>query len=251
MNELSLFSGIGGGLIGTKILGFNLIGTVENDPYCQRVLNARMLDGNLKTCPIFGDIDHFIQSGAAEQYTGFVDVVTAGFPCQPFSEAGQQLGEKDPRNKWPETAHALRIIRPPYALLENVPGLVTSEYFGTILKDLSILGYNTKWAVLSAQNSGAPHIRKRLWVHCTHATSQRPQEMAKVRCNAKKNMANKNQQHTNNRRCLLVRQRIWDNTGMHLLRMVDGLPHRLDRIKACGNGQVPLAVVDAWNTLHT
>jgi len=87
MNELSLFTGAGGGLLGTKLLGWNPIGYVEWDDYCQRVIAQRIKDGFLPDAPIFGDIKTFIDSGCAELYRGVTDVISAGFPCQPFSVA--------------------------------------------------------------------------------------------------------------------------------------------------------------------
>lgn len=124
MNELSLFSGAGGGLLGTHLLGWIPIGYVEYDDYCQRIIAARIADGILPDAPIFGDINAFISEGYADAYSGLVDVVSAGFPCQPFSVAGQRKGDDDERNKWPQTLDVIRRIRPPIALLENVPGLL-------------------------------------------------------------------------------------------------------------------------------
>ena len=164
MRELSLFSGAGGGLLGSHLLGWTPIGYVEWNSYCQRVIAARIRDGFLPAAPIFGDVRQFIQSGAASRYRGFVDVVTGGFPCQPFSVAGSQLGADDPRNMWPATIECIRIIRPRFALLENVPGLVTSGYFGAVLGDLAACGYDAKWRILSAAEMGAPHQRDRLWI---------------------------------------------------------------------------------------
>ena len=92
MNELSLFSGAGGGLLGTMLLGFRPIGYVEIDDYCQRVIAARIRDGILPDAPIFGDIKTFISDGYAASYTGLVDVITGGFPCQDISCAGSGKG---------------------------------------------------------------------------------------------------------------------------------------------------------------
>jgi len=164
MNELSLFSGAGGGLLGTKLLGWRNIGYVEHERYCQQIISQRIKDGILDEAPIFGDIDSFIESGAAKKYKGFVDVVTAGFPCQPFSVAGKQAGEDDPRNKWPQTIQCIRDIRPRYAFLENVPGLLNSGYFPEILGSLAEAGFDARWVVLGADDVGAPHRRKRLWI---------------------------------------------------------------------------------------
>ena len=171
MNELSLFSGAGGGLLGTKLLGWRHVGYVEYERYCQQVIAQRIKDGFLDEAPIFGDIDHFIESGASKKYAGFVDVVTAGFPCQPFSVAGKQKGQDDERNKWPQTIQCICDVRPQYALLENVPGLLNSGYFGEILTALAEAGYDARWTVFGADDVGAPHRRKRLWIK---ATSQDP-----------------------------------------------------------------------------
>lgn len=186
MNELSLFTGAGGGLLGTKLLGFNNIGYVEFNDYCQRIIQQRIKDGILDEAPIFGDIRTFISEGYAGSYQGMADIVTAGFPCPAFSVAGKRLGEHDERNMWPETLECIRIIKPKYAYLENVPGLLSSGcsndagwkeseslddwanrfvgYFGTILRDLAESGFDVRWRVLSAAEMGAPHKRDRVWI---------------------------------------------------------------------------------------
>ncbi|KKK63530.1 hypothetical protein LCGC14_2993360, partial [marine sediment metagenome] len=119
MNELSLFSGAGGGLLATQhLLGWRTIGYVEIDEYCQAVLAQRIDDGLLNPAPVFGDIKRFIAEGYAEAYQGMVDVITGGFPCQPFSIAGKQRGEADERNMWGATIETIRIVRPRYVFLE-------------------------------------------------------------------------------------------------------------------------------------
>ncbi len=80
LRELSLFSGSGGGLLGTKLLGWRAVGYVEFNEYCQRVLQQRIRDGLLDDAPIFGDVREFVEGGFAEAYRGRVDVVTGGFP---------------------------------------------------------------------------------------------------------------------------------------------------------------------------
>ena len=171
MNELSLFTGAGGGVLGTKLLGWRTVGYVEWEPYCQKIVEQRIKDGFLDEAPIFGDIDHFIKSGASKKYQGFVDVLTAGFPCQPFSVAGKQRGQEDERNKWPQTIQTIRDVRPRFALLENVPGLLNSGYFHEILGSLAESGFDVRWDCISAAAVGAPHRRDRLWIL---AKSQHP-----------------------------------------------------------------------------
>jgi len=164
MNELSLFSGAGGGLLATKhLLGWTTIGYVEIDSYCQRILIQRIKKGYLDPAPIFGDIKQFISEGYAEAYQGLVDVITAGFPCQPFSVAGKQQGEDDPRNMWPQTAKTIFIVKPQFVLLENVPGI--RRYVPVVVRNLRRIGYKVRRPlIVSARDVGAPHLRKRLWI---------------------------------------------------------------------------------------
>jgi len=164
VRELSLFSGAGGGLLGTKLLGFKHVGYVEFNEYCQRVIAQRIEDGHLDRAPIFTDVREFVQSGAAEQYRGIADVVTGGFPCQPFSVAGKQAGADDARNMWPATADIIRIVRPASVLLENVPGLLQFDYCKRIFADLAEMGYVGKYGIISAADCGARHRRQRLWI---------------------------------------------------------------------------------------
>jgi len=164
MKELSLFTGGGGGVVGTKLLGWTTIGYVEYEKYCQKIIEQRITDGILDAAPIFGDVRKFISEGYAEAYKGMVDVITAGFPCQPFSVAGKGLAEDDPRNMWPQTIEVIRLVRPRYALLENVAGLLAHEYIRQIFGDLAESGYDCRWKVLSAAEVGAPHKRDRLWI---------------------------------------------------------------------------------------
>lgn len=171
MNELSLFTGAGGGLLGTHLLGWKPCGYVEWNEYCQRVIAARIRDGIFPVAPIFGDVREFVQSGAAEQYRGIADVVSAGFPCQPFSVAGNQLGENDERNMWPATADVIRVVQPESVLLENVRGLISAGYLGTVIGNLADMGYVGRWGVIRASDVGAPHQRARLWI-VAHADSE-------------------------------------------------------------------------------
>ncbi|KKM24605.1 hypothetical protein LCGC14_1603450 [marine sediment metagenome] len=164
MNELSLFTGAGGGLLATHSLGWVPVGYVEFDDYCQRVLAQRIKDGLIPVAPIFGDIRAFNGEGYAASYTGLVDIITAGFPCQPFSVAGKGEAENDPRNMWPPTIECIRLVRPRYALLENVPGLLAHEYTRAIFGELAEAGYDARWCVLGADDAGANHRRKRLWI---------------------------------------------------------------------------------------
>lgn len=277
MRCLSLFTGAGGGLLGENLLGWKHIGYVEYDNYCQQVIAQRIEDGYLDRAPIFGDIRAFIDQGYAASYTGLVDVITAGFPCQPFSVAGKQQGEDDERNMWPETLQCISIIRPRYAFLENVPGLLAHEYFGRILGDLAESRYDVKYRILSAAEMGAPHKRDRLWILCTDTTSAGTPGEAKKRFspNTDQMVERLEQRWYSNpdavrfgrqRRTLyecdpwkagqrefegLVRRTIQSlvPAGKHG-RVADGVANRVGKLRALGNGQVPAVARAAWELLN-
>lgn len=165
---LDLFSGIGGI---TEALAdwVRPVAYCESEPYCQAVLLSRMLRGEIPTAPIWDDVRTL-----RAEYLPRIDIVYGGFPCQPFSVAGRMRGELDDRNLWPDTARIIREVRPRYVFLENVPALVTSGYFPTILKDLAVSGYDARWGCLSAAAVGAPHRRNRLWIFAVgHAERSR------------------------------------------------------------------------------
>ena len=168
MNELSLFSGYGGFSLGLRLAGLQTrtVAYVEWDKYPQEIIKARIKDGYLDDAPIFSDISSF----RGEQFRGLVDIITAGFPCQPHSVAGLQRGSDDDRNKWPDTLRVIREVGPRIVVLENVPGLAsaskkrgTPAYGGTVVGELASLGYSVHWQTLGAGDVGAPHRRKRWW----------------------------------------------------------------------------------------
>ncbi len=170
MNELALFAGVGGGMLGGTLLGWRTICAVENNGFCREVLMRRQDDGLLSPFPIWNDVRTFRQDNpecqAAIENLNHMDdlIVTAGFPCQPYSSAGKGRGEDDPRNLWPDTMRIVREVGPRFVLLENVPGLLRFDYFGRILGELAEAGYDAEWDVVSAAEVGALHLRKRLWV---------------------------------------------------------------------------------------
>ena len=162
MTEIALFAGAGGGVLGSKMLGIRTVAYVEWDAFPQAILKARMADGLLEEAPVFGDVREFDTA----PYAGKTDIVSGGFPCQPFSTAGRQEADFDPRNMWPATRDIIRGVRPKYAYLENVAGLLTGThgYFGVVLGELAASGYDVAWTCLPAAAVGAPHRRDRLWI---------------------------------------------------------------------------------------
>ncbi len=150
----SLFSGVGGLDRALKACGWEPAWQVENDEFCTKILERHWPDVRR-----YGDIRE-IDWRAVEP----VELVCAGFPCQPFSVAGQNRGEDDERNMWPETYRAVRELRPRYVFLENVPGLLAHGYFGRILGDLAQGGYDAVWDTFTAAEVGATHRRERLFI---------------------------------------------------------------------------------------
>lgn len=160
MRYISLFSGIGGlDLAVRNVLGAETEAYVEIDKFCQKVLKARIKDGYLDDAEIFDDIKEFKWKKT--------DMVVGGFPCQPFSNAGLRKGETDDRNMWPDTLRVIRMARPRYVFLENVPGLLSGDdegrqpYVYTVLRDLAEEGFDAEWEIVGADDAGASHRRKR------------------------------------------------------------------------------------------
>lgn len=243
MNELSLFTGAGGGVLGSKLLGHRIIGYVEYEKYCQEILKQRIRDGILDEAPIFGDIGEFISNGYAKRYKGKCDLITGGFPCQPFSVAGKGLGEADPRNMWPATIECIRIIRPPYVFLENVPGLLTNKYMGRIFGDLAAAGYSARWAVLGGFAMGMCINGERLWIFASKANSFRVDE---VKISLTPNCETGPLRRQFDRASSAF---ISEETYSPIYRNPDDLARWMVRFKAIGNGQVPLCMAYAFSKL--
>jgi DNA (cytosine-5)-methyltransferase 1 len=246
MRELSLFSGAGGGLLGTKLLGWEHVGYVEFNEYCQKVIRQRIKDGILDEAPIFGDIRTFISEGYAESYTGLVDVVTAGFPCQPQSRAGKQLSGDDDRDMWPQTIDTIRRIRPRFALLENVTGMFDTGYLNTILSDLAKIGYEWKYDCIPASDCGADHHRDRVWIL---AYPSRNGLEGAIQIGDSKKEGGGIKEGREAVRKINIFDRIRRHPQPPILGKYDAMAHWMDRLKAAGNGQVPAVVARAWQSL--
>lgn len=236
MRELSLFAGCGGGLLGTKLLGFKHIGYVEINEYCQQIIAQRIKDGILDEAPIFTDVREFLQSGAAEQYRGFADLVTAGFPCQPFSVAGKQKGQDDERNMWPATIDVIRTVRPKRIFLENVPGLLAHEYIKRIFGDLAEAGFYVRWGCFSVRNEGGPIERDRLFI----AGADKIDGEAWMGNCSKTAISRSGRE-----KC----PTFWLQTPPVDFGMEHGMDSYVDQVEALGNGQVPAVVATAWRIL--
>lgn len=234
MNVLSLFSGIGGLELGLERAGMTTVGQVELDPFCLRVLNQHWPEvpkhDDVRTAP------EWWASVARPR----VDLVAGGFPCQPFSNAGLQLGTSDERWMWPEFAMVVRRVRPRYVVVENVPALVRDvRAFGTVLADLHRLGFDAEWATIRASDFGAPHPRERVFVVAypsgvDGATRDRlvpgRGRGTQVAARGFPRLAT----HLGRRAA-----RLWLACEPGVARLVDGVPHQVDRLRVLGNAVVP------------
>jgi len=154
---LDLFSGIGGFSLGLESTGyFETIAFVEKDQFCQKVLAK-----NFKDIPIEGDI----RNVKGQRYEA--DVVTGGFPCQPFSQAGRKKGTHDDRYLWDETIRVIKECKPRWFIGENVEGIINIQN-GMVLRqvqdDLEEQGFEVKCLIIPASGIGAWHQRKRVWI---------------------------------------------------------------------------------------
>ncbi len=167
MNELHLFAGSGGGILGGILLGHTTVCAVELEPYCRKVLLQRQRDGLLPPFPIWDDIKTF----DGQPWRGHVDIVAGGFPCKGISIAGSGTGlDHEESGLWREQARIIGDIRPPFVFVENSPALTVRGGL-RVIGDLAALGYDCRWGVISAADAiwtyGPPcldHERARIWI---------------------------------------------------------------------------------------
>lgn len=164
LNGLALCAGGGALDLGLQLaLGdaYRTVGYVERDSFAAATLVARMGDEALDRAPVWDDLGTF----DGGPWRGLVDLVSAGFPCQPFSAAGQRKGLDDARWLWPQVRRVVHEVGPAYIFVENVRGFLAQHGgLGTVLGDLADLGFDAEWEVLSAKSVGASHKRERFWL---------------------------------------------------------------------------------------
>jgi len=263
MNELALFAGAGGGILGGVLLGWRTVCAVEIEPYAASVLVARQNDGILPAFPVWDDVCTF----DGRPWRGLIDVVSGGFPCQDISAAGSGKGlDGSKSGLWREMARIIGEVRPRYVFLENSPMLV-GRGLGRILADLAEIGFDAGWTCLSAAECGAPHVRDRIWL-LAHAHDDKAERWEQQQAGGKgkrhvadtdrdggKGLEQKPQPGEHGRPSGLH-----DRAGSAPVcdtwppepgvgRVAHGVAARLDRIKALGNGQVPRVAATAFRML--
>jgi DNA (cytosine-5)-methyltransferase 1 len=284
MNELALFAGAGGGILGGKLLGWRTVCAVEKCDFARRVLLARQNDGMLDPFPVWDDVITF----DGVPWRGIIDVVSGGFPCQDISSTGKGAGISGSRSGlWKHFARIIRDVQPRFVWVENSP-LLTKRGIGVVLGDLAAMGYNVKWGVLGAIHCGAPHERLRIWIAGTLAntnskrreedssaselragrieqSSAHQRDSAKAEISEIKNeVADSNESHVKgsglssgiypkdavfNSSCAWWATDPSNSIKPELGRVANGVANWMDRLAAIGNGQVPSVVKLAWKTL--
>jgi len=307
LNELALFAGAGGGILGGHLLGWRTVAAVEIEDYPRRVLLQRQADGLLPRFPIWDDICTF----DGKPWAGKVDVISGGFPCQDISAAGKGAGLDGERSGlWGEMARVIHEVQPRFVFVENSP-MLTSRGLGRVLGDLASMGFDAKWGVLGANDIGANHQRDRIWIvakwrgqlpHAQHdrirwweqqsqsfekeiaklantecmGWEERPSERGEL---VNQETPNKSDycgetsgegEASSDSKCTRLERRedcgkqevtwtrsggspighaSWWSTEPNVGRVAHGVAARMERIKAIGNGQVPLCAATAWRIL--
>ena len=261
MNELALFAGAGGGILGGHLLGWRTVCAVEWEQYPASILCARQNDKILPPFPIWDDVQTF----AGNPWRGIVDVVSGGFPCQDISAAGKGAGiEGNKSSMWKHMARIIGEVRPQYVFVENSP-MLTNRGLGVVLADLSTLGFDAKWGVVSAADVGANHQRERIWIRAkqrnifSHTKYDRHGWGEQQSEGTQKTIAMANSYSTQRKRnkCTkrgfekraIISEPSWWKTEPNVGRVANGVAARVDRLKAIGNGQVPLCAATAWELL--
>ena len=261
---LDLFSGIGGFSLGLERAGFETVAFCEIDKYCRLVLQKHWKD-----IKIYSDVREIKKERLEAHGIPSPDVITGGFPCQPFSVAGRRQGTGDNRYLWPEMFRIIKEFKPRWIIAENVRGIINIQdgvVFEGVHADLESQNYETQTFIIPAAGVGAPHRRDRVWVVANSrriirgqqssrnkesigsGTSQKTErtfdrdsitgssEREKIMANSKRVYVQG--QHDGSGKEQSRRGGWWEvepNVG----RVADGLPGRVHRLKGLGNSIVP------------
>lgn len=282
---MHLFAGIGGGLLADLILGHRPIVAVEWEPYACQVLRERAAEGWFPGLRVWeGDVRLFDPS----EYTGGVDCIHAGFPCQDISVAGKQAGVSEGTRSglYREVLRIAGVVRPKQLFLENVAAILGNG-LGTVLADLATMGYDARWLCIRASDVGAPHHRDR-WFLLADARASREDvaDSGHVRrwygakpIESEKPAITRHGEAVSDAECeglerantfsgiaASAREQgkiqaiatppignkpgvAWWTTEPELGRVAHGVPHRVGQLKGYGNAQVPLQAATAYRLL--
>lgn len=255
MDELHLFAGAGGGILGGMLLGHTPVCAVEIEPYCRDILIQRQRDGILPRFPIWDDVRTF----DGVPWRGKAQVISGGFPCVDVSPAGKREGIMGERSGlWWEMLRIVREVRPRFVFVENSSGLL-DRGLGDVLGSLAESGYDSRWDCIPASAVGANHIRDRVYIVATDRTAEAVDGAGKEWLLPDSegrgqwtNQDDPNGQAQQDSIADAVRDigRTWWNESVYS-GVDDGVADRMvRRFKAIGNGQVPPVARLAWNILR-
>jgi DNA (cytosine-5)-methyltransferase 1 len=239
MRHASLFSGIGGFDLAAEWMGWQNVLQVEIDPFCQKVLAK-----NFPQVKRYGDIKQF----NGTEYKGSIDILTGGFPCQPFSSAGKRKGKEDDRYLWPEMLRVIRQVQPTYIVGENVYGLINWSkglVFEQVCADMENEGYQVQPIILPACSVNASHKRDRIWF----IANSQGGSMEKYKVGNEGRQIFKSRESSERFPCSL-----WTpDEQTYFAEMVGelhGIPNRVDRIKGLGNAIVPQVAYEIFKAIE-
>jgi site-specific DNA-cytosine methylase len=239
---LSLCTGLSGLERGLKLAGLEhrVLAHVEIEAYAIANLLAKMETGLLVPAPVFSNIKTLPVSPFRDR----VDILTSGYPCQPFSAAGKRQGEEDPRHLWPYIKEIIRAVRPVRCFFENVEGHI-SLGLREVIEDLEGLGYRTAWGIFSAREVGASHQRKRVFIMADTPRIR----VQRLRSSGVEEPDSHGQKELSLRESQRPEYAKWE-AEPRICRVVDGVRNRIDRIRLLGNSVVPRTAAKAWLTLQ-
>lgn len=266
LRTVSLCTGYGGLELGIELAG-RLIKPLcycEREAYVIANLLKEIENGSLASAPIYTDVKSFPAWG----FHGEVDLLTGGYPCQPFSTAGRQRGKDDPRHLWPYILEHIEDMRPKQVFFENVYGHI-NKGLKQVISDLGAAGYRATWGVFSANEVGYPHERKRVFIlgNAEHdgssgSTERRSGDSSSDNYEKGSEASLQFAGASKSEDVCDLRRDKWRRLNGQLAsrefgvfksvvpRTTNGSPHRVDRTRMLGNGVVPRMAGWAWLVLN-
>jgi len=261
LNGLDLFSGIAGNSIGLRSY-IKTLAYCEYERHAQAILFSRMSDGDIETAPIWDDVTTLTKDTIDLP----IDIITAGFPCQDTSVGGKQLGVREGKRSglFYHVARLARELEPEFIFLENVHGILSCGGID-VVEEITSLGFDLRWCVLSASDVGAFHGRKR-WFGLAHRRceshissdtqhdgspqpSQRRCAEKEISNDSERSQGSRQPQRSSTSGMLSIQLVQWEEllrkcdeawkTQPNVPRNIDGVPYQVDRIKRLGNAVVP------------
>ena len=257
---LDLFSGIGGFSYGLEKTGFQTVAFCEMDKYCKLVLQKHW-----KGTKIYSDVKEITKERLEADGVELPEIITGGFPCQPFSIAGKQKGTNDDRHLWPEMFRIIKELKPRWVIGENVRGIVNIQdgvVFETVCTDLESEGYEVQAFNIPAAGVGAPHRRERIWIVANSRRTLRQgssireknedetrkedaDQYQRSSSSPEPNVANASAGRRASQKTEIstrgngIEHQSWWQSEPDVGRVAHGVPGRVHRLRALGNSIVP------------